>query len=88
VVDACNEPTDAAGKSVSILCDNFAEAIRVEDLELTHCHFPIVGCATTFWVDIAQRQPNQLGGRLIAGEVTTRLDDFAQPGADTFDIVG
>jgi hypothetical protein len=38
--------------------------------------------------DIAQRQPDQLAGRLVGRKMTPRLDDFPQTGIHTFDRVG
>lgn len=40
-----------------------------------------------FGGDVSQRQPDQLAGRVVAGEVPTRLDDLAQSRVDTLDRV-
>ena len=72
-------PADAVGKSVVILRDALRESILVEDRELVHGSLPVVARAIPVFGDVAQRQPDQLGGRIVAGEVPARLDDLAQP---------
>jgi len=39
---ACDEPTDAVDKSVSMLRGSPRESIGVEDHELVHCQLPVV----------------------------------------------
>lgn len=75
-VGACDEPTDAVVKSVVILRGYLRKAIRVEDRELVHRRLPVVRRAAPVGRDVAQRQPDQLGGRVVAREVTSRLDDL------------
>lgn len=38
--------------------------------------------------DVPQGQPDQLGGRIVAGEVASRLDDFSQVIVDALDRIG
>ena len=64
------------------------EAIFVEDRELVHRRLPVVRRAAPVGGDVAQRQPDQLGGRIVAGEVAARLDDLAQLRVDALDGVG
>ena len=71
---ACDVPADAVEKSVFILRDYLGESILVEDRELVHGGLPVVPRAAPVFGDVAQCQPNQLGGRVVAGEVPARLD--------------
>jgi len=66
---ACDELTDAVGKSRLILRDGLGEAIFIEDGKLIHGRLPVVRAASPVCNDVAQGQPDQLGDRLIAGEV-------------------
>jgi len=54
-----------------------------QDGELIHRLLPILGGTSPIGGDVAQGQPDQLGGGLVAGEMPARLDDLAQPGIDT-----
>jgi len=54
------------------------ESLFVEYRELVHCLAPLLGRATPVRRDVAQRQPDQFGGRLIRREMSARLDDLAQ----------
>jgi len=76
------------GKSGLILRFCLGEAILIEDCELVHCAFPVVGRTAPIGCDVAQRKPDQLGGRLVAGEMPARFDDFAQPRIDALDGIG
>ena len=51
------------------------EPVLVQYCELVHRRFPIVGCSPPVLGDVAQGQPDQLGGRIVAGEVSSGLDD-------------
>ena len=82
------EASGAVGKSVLILRDSLCKAILVKDCELIHGCLPIVCGASPVGGDVAQREPDQLGGRVVAGEVPPCLDDFAQPRIDALDSVG
>ncbi len=53
------------------------EPIFVEDRELIHRGLPIVPGSPPVLCDVAQRQPDQFGGRIITGEVAARFDDLA-----------
>src|SRR5271165_4054192 len=64
------------------------ETIVVEDRKLVHRLLPVVRRFSPVGGDIAQRQPDQLARRVIGREMTTRLDDLAQPGIDALDPVG
>ena len=50
------------------------EALVIEYRELVHRLAPLLGCAAPVGRDVAQGQPDQLGGGIVAGEVP--------PGAD------
>ena len=59
------------------------KSLPVKNGELIHRRFPIVGRPAPIGCDVARSltrfgQPDQLGGRFIAGEVTSGFDDFAQ----------
>ena len=73
------------GKSVFILRGRFGEALRIEDRELIHCCLPVVCRSAPIGRDVAQRQPDQFGGRVVAGKVPASLDDLAQPRVDALD---
>ncbi|MBB4842428.1 transposase [Paucibacter oligotrophus] len=55
----------------------FRESVFVEDCELVHRRFPVMPWASPVLGDVSQGQPDQLGGRIVAGEVSARLDDLA-----------
>jgi hypothetical protein len=76
------------GKSVVILPAGRFEAFGVEDGELVHGLLPVPGGPSPVGGDIAQGQPDQLGGRIVAREMAPRLDDLAQPGIDALDGIG
>jgi hypothetical protein len=63
------------------------EAFAVGDGELIHGLFPFLRCSSPVGRDVAQRQPQQLGGGIVTGKVPTRLDDLAQPAVQTLDGV-
>ena len=71
-----------------MLRGQFLEAILVEDGELVHRGFPVRGRSSPVLGDVAQRQPYQLGGGIVAGEVTAGLDDLSQPRVHALDGVG
>ena len=48
----------------------------------------MVGCSPPVLGDVAQGQPDQLGGRIVAGEVSSGLDDLAQPRIHAFNRIG
>jgi len=54
------------------------EAVLVEDRELVHRRLPAMRRPAPVSGDIAQRQPDQLAGRVVGGKVAARLDDLAQ----------
>ena len=59
--------------------DRLRETIIVEYREMVHRLLPVLGRSAPIGRDVAQRQPNQPGGRIVTGEVATRLDDLSQP---------
>jgi len=59
----------AVGKSFVILHVAVREAIAVGDRELVHCLAPFFGRSARVGGDVAQREPNELGGRIVAGKV-------------------
>lgn len=60
------------------------EAFFVEYPELIHRLLPIVLSTHPVGRDVAQSQPDQLGGYLVAWEVPVRLDDLSQLRVDAF----
>jgi len=55
---------------------------------LIHRFAPFPGCAAPVGCDVAQRQPHQLGRRIVAWKVPTGLDDLAQLAVQALDGVG
>ncbi len=55
---------------------------------MVHRLAPLLGCSAPVGRDVAQRQPDQLGGRIVAGEMPARLDDLAQLAMQALDGVG
>ena len=55
-----------------------SEAFSVNDDELVHGDLPVMRLAAPALSDVAQDQPQQFGGGLIAGEVTPRFHRPAQ----------
>jgi RHS repeat-associated protein len=53
------------------------ETVFVYYRELVHRRLPLAGGVAPFGSDIAQGQPDQLGGRFVAGKVAAGLDDLA-----------
>ncbi len=76
------------GESVVILSTAGLEPFGIEDRELVHCFLPVSGRTFPVGCDIAQGQPDQLGGRIVAREMPESLDDLAQPGIDALDGIG
>src|SRR5690606_32244156 len=64
------------------------ESIAVGNRELVHCLSPLPYAAPALAHDVAQGQPDQLGSRVIAGEVPPGLDDLAQLAVQTLDGIG
>ena len=64
------------------------ESFLVEYRELIHRLLPVVRRAAPVGRDVAQRQPDQLVGRVVTREVAARFDDLAQPCIDALDRVG
>ena len=56
------------------------KAFGVEDGKLVHGVLPVLGRPSPISGDIAQGQPDQLGGGLVSREMAAGLDDLAQPG--------
>src|SRR5258706_11832951 len=78
-------PFDAARGSVrNFVCEAggwlglTGEALSEQDGEVIHGAIPPGGTGDPFYGDVAQRQPEQLGRRVVIREVATRLDDLAQ----------
>ena len=67
-VGACDEPSDAVGKSVVILRDGFREAAGIEDRELVHGLFPVVRRTAPVGRDVAQGQPDSLAAASSLGK--------------------
>ena len=67
------------GGKVGFILPPDVETFGVQDGKLIHRLFPVVRRPAPVGRDVAQRQPDQFGGGLVAGEVTARLDDLAQP---------
>ena len=81
-------PLRAAATSAPILYRHLGEAFGIEDGKLVHGLLPIPVGATPVAGDVTQRQPDQLRGGLVGGEVTAGLDDLAQPRVHALDRVG
>ena len=76
------------GKSVFILRFGLCETVFVEDGELIHGAFPVVGGTTPVGRDVAQCEPDELGCCIVAGEMSSRFDDFAQSCVYALDGIG
>lgn len=63
-------------------------ALAEEHGKLIHRYVPIVGWPQRLGQHVADGQPEQLGGCLVGGEVTTRLDDLAQLHVQALNGVG
>ena len=50
--------------------------------------FPVRGRSSPVLGDVAQSQPDELGGRIVAGEVPAGFDDLSQPRIHALDCVG
>ena len=79
---------DYCGRSGLRLSEASHESIREGDGELGHRLRPVPGTATPVCGDVLQRHPDQLGCGLIAREVSSGLDDLAQPRIDALDRIG
>ena len=73
-------------KSVLLPSDDH-EAIGVEDDKLIHGSFPLLSGMHPICRDITQSQPEQLGGRLIAGDGRD-LDDLPETYMQALDGIG
>ena len=71
-----------------ILRFGLCETVFVEDGELIHGAFPVVGGTTSVGRDVAQCEPYQLGHRIFAGEMPSCFDDFAQSCVYALDGIG
>ena len=59
----------------------------MQDGKLVHSSFPVVSSASPFGGNVAQSQPDQLGGSIIAREVPARFDDLTQPGVRGYQVI-
>lgn len=73
------EASGAVGKSMDILSAGSHKAVGVEDGKLIHGGLPFSRCPAPFSRDVLQRQPQEPGRRLVAGEIAPVLDDLSQP---------
>src|SRR6516162_4703706 len=64
------------------------EAFFVEYRELVHGLAPFLGRSAPIRRDVAQRQPDELGCRVVAREVSASLDDLAQSAVHALDGIG
>ena len=71
-----------------MLRGSLRETIFIKDRELVHSLLPVVRRTAPFGRDVAQRQPDQFAGRIVAGEVPARLDDLAQARVDALYGIG
>ena len=55
---------------------------------MTHRFAPFPGCAAPVSCEVAQEQSHQRGRRIVAGKVSTGLDDLAQLAVQARDGVG
>jgi len=65
-----------------------SEALGVNDGELVHGGLPVTRGAAPAVCDVAQNQPQELGGGFIPGEVLPRFYRPAQLRVDALDGVG
>lgn len=71
-------------------CDSLGclnESILVENGELVHSHLSVMGSTPPIGGDVAQCQPDELGGSPISREVSSSLDDLAQLRVDVLNGV-
>ena len=71
-----------------ILRGRSCEAFAISNGELVHGLLPLLGRSPPVAGNVAQSQPDYLGGGIVTGEVAARLDDLAQPGVRALDGVG
>ena len=64
------------GKSFVILHGTAHEAIAVGDRELVHRLAPLLSRSAPIGGDVAQRQPIELGGGIVAGDVPLGLSGY------------
>ena len=85
---AGQEVRDRCGRSSLLLSESCSESITVRDSKLVHRRDPFPGRAAPVGGGVLQRQPDQLRRRIVAREMTSSLDDLAQPRIDALDRVG
>ena len=78
---------DHCGRGSLLPPKSCCESITVGDGDLAHRLGPLPGRATPVCGDVLQRHPDQLGCGLIAREVSSGLDDLAQPRIDAPDRI-
>lgn len=66
---------------------SIAESTLIEDRELIHGLLSVMGGPAPFCRVIAQHQPDQFSGSIIAREMPPGLDNFAQLRVDVLDGV-
>ena len=70
-------PCTAAAISAPILHRHLGKSLGVQDGKLVHSGLPIVAGTAPVSRNVAQRQPDQLRGGLVRGEVAPGFDDLA-----------
>ena len=86
-IEASNQIASSA-IDLTYMTEQFPPYNFKENGELAHGGLPFSGRHCPFFADIAQGQVEQLGGRIVVGEVAAVLDDFAQTHVDAFQGVG
>lgn len=76
------------GGSTSLTLQLLHEPLGEQDGELRHRRLPFPGAHLPLLRDVSQGEIDQLGGRLVAGEVPARFDDFSQLHVQRLDGVG
>ena len=71
-----------------ILTSDRLKALSVKNGELVHRILPVLGGPPPVSGDVAQSQPDQLAGRLVAREMPPCLEDLAQTSIDAFNRIG
>jgi hypothetical protein len=84
----CASTAPAGSMRACILRRGRGEAIRVEHRELRHRLPPRADRRGPPTCDVSQRQPDQFRRRVVAGEMPTRRDDFAELRVDALEAVG
>jgi hypothetical protein len=67
---------------------DLSKTLLVKNGKLVHRRLPVVSRPAPIGSDVAQCQPDQLGGRLVIGEMPPRLENLAQAGVHALNGIG